>query len=173
MFIFAVPNSPALNLPVPEITRLYGGDVRVRACGICIRNEAVLLVNMKMYQDGTPFWSPPGGGIEFGEPAVEALKREFLEETGLEVEAGQLLFVNEHIRPPLHAIELFFEVTSFTKTVVKGFDPELQEQVIEEVRFFSMEEIRALPAAQIHTVFSGITSLSGLLKTSKLISAKT
>jgi 8-oxo-dGTP diphosphatase len=160
----------ALDLPVQEIARLYGGIVRVRACGICILNERVLLVNHKMYEDGSPFWSPPGGGIEFGEPATEAVRREFLEETGLEVQAGKLLFINEHIQPPLHAVELFFEVKAQSEILSKGSDPELTRQIIEEVRFFSMQEISGLPSGHVHAVFGRITSLSDLFKMNSLIS---
>lgn len=38
-------------------------------------------------------WEFPGGNIEFGESPEEALKREYLEETGLEVEIEKLLYV--------------------------------------------------------------------------------
>ena len=38
-----------------------------------------------------------GGGIEFGERAIEALLREFLEELGVAVKAEELLGVTENI----------------------------------------------------------------------------
>lgn len=44
-------------------------------------------------------WGLPGGTIEFGESSVDACKREFLEETGLEVDIKSLLGISsKHIQ---------------------------------------------------------------------------
>ncbi|MFN0131372.1 MAG: NUDIX domain-containing protein [Phycisphaerales bacterium] len=58
----------------------------------------------------------PGGHVNFGESAVDALKREFSEETGLEVATGPLLLTHEHRfvdarRAMKHEINLVFHVT--------------------------------------------------------------
>lgn len=44
-------------------------------------------------------WVMPGGKIDLGEPIVQALKREVLEEVGLAVEVGRLIDVFEHVTP--------------------------------------------------------------------------
>ncbi|MCE7059941.1 NUDIX domain-containing protein [Dyadobacter sp. CY343] len=157
-----------------EIGNLFGGQVRVRACGICVQNEQVLLVRHEMYGVDEPFWSPPGGGIHFGETAEAAVKREFEEETGLQVEIGQLLFVNEHIQAPLHAIELFFEVSVSEGKLIKGSDPEMSEegQIIREVRLISWAEIKSLRANQVHSIFSSVESLQDLFKIKGYISPR-
>src|SRR5262245_33334448 len=92
-----------------EITKIYGNRLRVRVCGLCWDGESILLVNHKM-TSGKDLWIPPGGGVEFGETLEMALKREFLEETGLEVTPTQFAFGCEFIMEPLHSIELFFNV---------------------------------------------------------------
>ena len=101
------------------------------------------------------FWCPPGGGIQFGETAHLALEREFLEETGLTVKTGRLLFVNEFMQPPLHAMELFFMTTILGGEVRVGIDPEMSEnnQIITEVQLMSMEQIKAFPANEVHQMF--------------------
>src|SRR5688572_10993783 len=124
-----------------EITRIYGNRLRVRVCGICWDDDRLLLVNHKMA--GGDFWAPPGGGLEFGQHLSDALRREFKEETNLEIELGSFLFGCEFNKAPLHAIELFFEVNAIGGALKTGSDPELQ--LIKEVRFFTPSEIRSLP----------------------------
>jgi 8-oxo-dGTP pyrophosphatase MutT (NUDIX family)/putative intracellular protease/amidase len=46
---------------------------------------------------GETFYRPPGGGIEFGETAVQAARREILEELGVEVVQAKLLGYCENI----------------------------------------------------------------------------
>ncbi|GAB3815467.1 hypothetical protein GCM10028895_09580 [Pontibacter rugosus] len=88
----------------------YADKLRVRVCGICIKEDKLLLVRHSNTIDNKAFWAPPGGGIEFGETMHQGLKREMLEETGLQVQVCRFLFVNEYVNPPLHAVEFFFEV---------------------------------------------------------------
>ena len=42
-------------------------------------------------------WEFPGGGVEFGEPLIEAVKREFYEEYQMEITVLELLHVVDHI----------------------------------------------------------------------------
>jgi ADP-ribose pyrophosphatase YjhB (NUDIX family) len=50
-----------------------------------------LLLIKRGHEPGAGLWSLPGGRIEAGETDAEALVREMLEETGLQVEPGRLL----------------------------------------------------------------------------------
>ena len=58
-------------------------------CGILSQSGKILL--QKRADKGT--WGLPGGAIELGESAVEALVREFYEETGVKVTVKKLLNV--------------------------------------------------------------------------------
>ncbi len=44
-------------------------------------------------------WEFPGGSVEFGETLSAALRREMLEEYGIEIAVGELLDVVDHILP--------------------------------------------------------------------------
>jgi 8-oxo-dGTP diphosphatase len=146
-----------------EIAAVYGNRVRVRVCGLLWQGEKLLLVNHKLLKD-SELWAPPGGGVEFGASLEENLKREFREETGLEVVPGKFCFGCEFIQNPLHAIELFFDIRSASGDLIAGYDPEIQ--VIEGVEFLSFEEVRAKPPEHVHGIFKVAQTAEELRKLS-------
>jgi ADP-ribose pyrophosphatase YjhB (NUDIX family) len=101
--------------------------------------------------------------VHFGEAAPEALRREFREETGLEVTVGDFLFVNEFIGPPLHAVELFFRVHVAGGRLRTGTDPEVARQLITGVSYLDFAAIKRLRPAEAHNLFRACASLPELL----------
>jgi 8-oxo-dGTP diphosphatase len=142
-----------------EVAKIYGQKVRVRICGLCWRDNSLLLVNHTGITD-SDFWAPPGGGLEFGESFEECLKKEFLEETGLNVEVGRFRFGCEFIQRPLHSVELFFDVKEISGELIVGTDPEIQ--IIDNVKYMTMEDIRSIPASGLHGVFKHVDNLADL-----------
>lgn len=149
-----------------EIVQVFGNKLRVRVSGICIEDQKVLLVKHHSIGEKGIFWSPPGGGVNFGESCEDSLKREFLEETHLEIEIQDFLFVHEFLNPPLHAIELFFKVKRIKGELLTGSDPEMAKnrQIIHEVKFFSLDEIRKEDPDLFHGIFSTIEDLNSLFE---------
>jgi 8-oxo-dGTP diphosphatase len=153
-----------------EVQQFYGNRLRLRACGVCVKDDAILLVNHHGISN-QDFWAPPGGGVQFGESATDCLRREFKEETGLLIETGKFLFVCEFIQHPLHAIEVFFQTSLLNHALRVGHDPEKgSPSVISAVKFMPWSEIERLPPGQCHGIFkyldhpSKITTLSGYFK---------
>lgn len=144
--------------------KIYGNRVRARACGICIVENKLLMVNHKNLAAGD-FWAPPGGGIEVAETAHQTLEREFLEETHLKIKPHDLLFVTEYYNVPLHAIELFFKVDFVEGTLKKGVDPEMKstQQIIIDVKFFSWAEISEMDKNQLHGIFKYVNEPSKII----------
>lgn len=130
----------------------FGNRIRMRVCGLCYQGDELLLINHKgLYNHD--FWAPPGGGLEFGETAQNALKREFLEECDLEISVGEFLFACEFVNPPLHAVELFFEVSTSGSPQL-GKDPEMGvNQMLTDLRFWPSRELAALSPAYRHGMF--------------------
>ena len=134
-----------------SVNEVYGNKVRIRASGLCFKDDAILLIQHNI--DGQILWAPPGGGVEFGESIDRTLIREFKEETSLAVIPGNFLFFNEFINPPLHAIELFYQITSFSGEPATGRDPELTDNiVIANVGFFNQDQIAEFPDSHLHSI---------------------
>ena len=66
------------------------------AGGVIIIDDEVLIIKRKTEPDAGK-WTIPGGAINVGEKIKDGLKREIFEETGLEVEVGNLLDIAEKI----------------------------------------------------------------------------
>ncbi|MBX2942160.1 MAG: NUDIX domain-containing protein [Cyclobacteriaceae bacterium] len=147
-----------------SLHKIYGNRVRIRACGVCIVENRILMVNHKNLT-ASDFWAPPGGGIEMNETAHQTLEREFKEETNLKIKGQDLLFVTEYYNEPLHAIELFFSVDFVDGTLKKGIDPEMKpsDQIITDVRFFSWDEISEIDKNQLHGIFKYATEPAKIL----------
>jgi 8-oxo-dGTP pyrophosphatase MutT (NUDIX family) len=71
--------------------------VRPIAVGIVRRREELLLMAVCNDDGAIRGWQPLGGSIEFGERAVDALKREFTEELGVTITQPTLLTVMENL----------------------------------------------------------------------------
>jgi len=142
----------------------YTGHLRVRVCGICRQDRKLLVVQHANILGNYHLWSPPGGGLVYGEKIKDCLVREFREETGLEVKPGRFLFMQEFLQEPLHALELFFEVEVTGGTLKTGTDPELtpEKQIIQTVAFKTLPELQKDTTGQLHAIFKNLIDLDDL-----------
>lgn len=136
----------------------------MRVSGILVENNKILLVRHQGLNGTYNLWSPPGGGLAYGEKILDCLVREFAEETGLRILPGRFLFMREYLNEPLHAIELFFAVKLIGGTLQVGLDPELsaQAQLIQEVAFKSLADLRQDPTTRMHQIFVDLIHLDDL-----------
>ncbi|MBC7915676.1 MAG: NUDIX domain-containing protein [Pyrinomonadaceae bacterium] len=66
----------------------------VRVYGLLINNQnQILLSDEEEY--GVRFSKFPGGGLEYGEGLIEALKREFVEECEMQIEVGEHFYTTD------------------------------------------------------------------------------
>lgn len=54
------------------------------------------------------FWVAPGGGVKGEESYEEAATREVWEETGLDVEVGRLLYIEDLVNPECRFVKFWF-----------------------------------------------------------------
>jgi len=118
---------------------MWAGGVRVV---ILDENNRVLM--MRQRHENRDIWLLPGGGIEENENAKEAAAREVKEEAGLDIEVTALLWhVQEVSKERGQRFVNFFLAEIKGGTLALGKDPEREasEQVLEEARFMSRDEI--------------------------------
>jgi ADP-ribose pyrophosphatase YjhB (NUDIX family) len=87
--------------------------IRPIAIGLIWNNRALLVEHGFDSAKGQHFFRPPGGAIEFGERAVDALRREFREELSAELIDPKLVIVLENVfdyeAQPHHELVFVFE----------------------------------------------------------------
>lgn len=120
---------------------------RVRASALILNeNNDILLVLHDDPETGEVWLMPPGGGLEAGENALEALTREVREECGVTCLPQELLYVREYVsgNARLHHLGMFFRgvLPNKNEKIVAGKDPELERQLIQDCRFYSREELQ-------------------------------
>lgn len=137
----------------------------MRACGWYLTASGILLLKHDTIGQAGYIWSPPGGGIGFGEKAEDVLVREFKEETNLEVVVGNYLFTNEYMDERHHAVELFFKIDAIEGTMRLGNDPEINEseQILKEARFLSFSEVNQLHVNNKHNAFQFVDSAEKII----------
>jgi ADP-ribose pyrophosphatase YjhB (NUDIX family) len=82
-------------------------DILVRPTGVLIEDNRILVV--KQWVTPSRGWSLPGGRLEAGETIEECLVREMREETGLEIRAGELLYISDRFfGENIHIVHLSF-----------------------------------------------------------------
>jgi len=139
-------------------------NIRIRVAGILVKDGKILLVRHE--KNGKSYWLIPGGGMDFGETAEEALVREYQEEVGLKIKVGKLVLVHDSIPPTKHrqVLNLYFLVTAedmnikvTQDAVLKGADlhplsefpklqvnPDVKAEILEGIRKDWSESCRDL-----------------------------
>jgi 8-oxo-dGTP pyrophosphatase MutT (NUDIX family) len=88
-------------------------SIRPKVIAVVRRGDEILVFKWHDRARDETYYCPLGGGIEFGERGVEALRREMLEEIGLEVRSATYIGLLENIfrleGRPAHELVLVYE----------------------------------------------------------------
>jgi 8-oxo-dGTP pyrophosphatase MutT (NUDIX family) len=112
-----------------------------KCAGIIIKDSKILLVRKK----DTDIFISPGGKIENGETNIECLKRELVEELGVNI--NDAIIFSHDIAPA--ALEKMKDVEIISYLVTYSGDIKPQSEIV-ECRWFSVDE---LPSVKIGSIF--------------------
>jgi 8-oxo-dGTP diphosphatase len=115
-------------------------SVELRVSAVVMRGEEILLI--RHTRGGRSYWVLPGGHPHANEVASAAAGREILEETGLRVEPGSVLFIWEGIAP--ESQRRIVEVVFHAELLDPDREPR-SESSLEEPAFIPLEGVSSLP----------------------------
>lgn len=104
--------------------------INVRVYGILMQDDQRVLVSDEFIR-GSYITKFPGGGLEFGEGTRDCLRREFMEEMGLNVEIGRHIYTTDFYQrsafnPEHQILSIYYEAIALESIAVpirvKPFD---------------------------------------------------
>jgi 8-oxo-dGTP diphosphatase len=115
-------------------TQTSGPALRFVAAALIVRDGEVLIGQRRPDQPMASLWEFPGGKIEPGESAQQALARELSEELGIHAEVGPPVTRIRHHYRRGGAVDLQF-------FAVREFSGEIQNQIYQQVRWVKLAEL--------------------------------
>ena len=126
----------------PEQTNEYPSNPKVAVGAVVFKDGQVLLVR-RGQPPSEDLWAIPGGSVEIGETLQEAAEREILEETGVQIRAGEPVFTFDVIdRDRTAKIRFHYVIIDLAADYVSG-DPKAGDDAA-EARWVAAQEINDL-----------------------------
>jgi 8-oxo-dGTP diphosphatase len=113
------------------------------SAGALVEHEGKLLLVRHKKEAQYDFWVAPGGGVQSTEELVHAAQREVREETGLSVEIGQMLYVEEFHNPDVRHCKFWF-AGKLIGGKLSTSAPEATSEYIVEAAWHSRDQVASL-----------------------------
>jgi len=134
-----------LNLK-PQVKRFEEGHPPIVTVGGLIFNAAGHVLMLRTHK-WSNLWGIPGGKIKWGEPSVDALRREIKEETNLEIDNIRFVLVQDCIHSKEFYRDAHFVLLNYTCQCSGEAEVKLNDEA-REFRWVTPEEALQLPVNQ-------------------------
>jgi 8-oxo-dGTP diphosphatase len=114
------------------------------SAGVIVEHDDRILVVRHVLPGRYDFWVAPGGGVQGSETLSAAAEREAREETGLNVEIGDLLYIEEFIQPGTRHCKFWFRARMVGGELTTAAQ-EAKAEYITEAAWLTREDIHLNP----------------------------
>jgi 8-oxo-dGTP diphosphatase len=115
------------------------GQFNIRVYGILINEKDQVLVTDELIK-GKQITKFPGGGLELGEGTLDCIKREFMEETKMEIEVVEHFYTTDFFQPSaFHKDHQIISIYYIVKPV-SVFDILIKDKVFDFVQRLKYEQ---------------------------------
>jgi 8-oxo-dGTP diphosphatase len=104
--------------------------------GVVIVKDGKTLLAKRKGAHGSGTWGSMGGHVEYGESPIEAVKREAMEELGIEIGNLKFLTCMNMIKEGKHYVDI-----SFVGEIISGEPKICEPHKIDEIGWFSIDDL--------------------------------
>ena len=123
------------------VSKVYPEAPRVAAGAVVLHDDKVLLV-LRGQPPAEGVWAIPGGSVELGETLQAAAEREVLEETGLNVRAGEIIYTFESIqRDQLGRVKVHYVIIDLLAEPLDPAQPCSPADDVKDAGWFTWPEV--------------------------------
>jgi 8-oxo-dGTP diphosphatase len=126
------------------VNTVYPDAPRVAAGAVVVNQDKVLLV-LRNKAPAKDMWAIPGGSVNLGETFQAAAEREVLEETGLQIKAGEIVYVFERIeRDQAGRVQFHYVILDLMAEALDPSQPLTPADDVRDAGWFSLADLDRL-----------------------------
>ena len=126
---------------VSSTSKQYPDAPRV-AVGAVVRHQDKVLLVLRNQAPAEGVWAIPGGSVELGETLRAAAEREILEETGLQIEAGPIIYTFDVIqRDEAGRVQYHYVIIDLLAQAIDPAQPLQPADDVKDAAWFKMSDL--------------------------------
>jgi 8-oxo-dGTP diphosphatase len=126
------------------MSTIYPDTPRVAVGAVVIHQDKVLLV-LRGKAPAKDMWAIPGGSVNLGETLQAAAEREVLEETGLQINAGEIIYAFDTIqRDQAGRVQYHYVILDLEAEAVDPTQPLMPADDVRQAGWFSLADLDQL-----------------------------